>query len=430
MADTWNVEIEDDWDFATYGAPSHPIVGPSGAKGYWDHDSITAGAYAPPGPLHNCTFVTLSPSGTINGTTMYFDETCPKIPWAHRLGSRILFWVVISFVAIGFCQDPLIWIGYGLAMRVKRVFKPLMPLFKAVRNAWNSFMARVRPDESRKVADGPAENTSWTPAVAVTLDNATPLIDFDVLPDQASKVCVVHGASASRIKFFPHDGNLPSPSNSSPSSLVPPQGVAEQGPGGSTDCNAVTVLTKLPFSRATSSPGTAPSVMYLEVAIAAALPSTTISIGLARPPHPSDQLSGNVSGSIGYSSVGKITQDGWTMPSSAPWPTYGVGDVVGVGIDARFNVYLTHNGTWVAFLMLAPTTVPEIRLAIGAAGPCVVEVRWRGPWMWEEARVKGYRYLPAHSAGVGEEASLEPRKDGVDAPTRTDGEEGVASAHS
>ncbi|KAJ3375511.1 Rsp5p-dependent ubiquitination, sorting of cargo proteins at the multivesicular body [Allomyces arbusculus] len=416
MTDTWNVAVEDDWDFATYG--------PSGAKGYWDHDSITAGANAPPGPLHNCTFVTLLPTGAVNGTTTYFDETCPKIPWAQRPGSRILLWVVMSFVAIGVCHPVLMYIGYGLAMGVKRVFRPLMPLFKAVRNAWNSLISRVRLNDPRNKADGSVETLS-TPAMVTAVADATVLMQFDALPDQAAKVRVEHSTSVSWIEFFPYGLGSASLSGS-------PAAIEQEAPKLG---DSLTVLTKLPISRVpsafASTSAATPLVLYLEVTIAAASPSTMIAVGLARPPHPSDQLPGNVPGSIGYQSTGKIIQDARLVPTSVPWPTYGVGDVVGVGIDTRLagTAYFTCNGKLFTILTRTSSATMKAHVAIGATGPCVVEVRWRGPWMWEEAGVKGYRYLPVQGDGVEEEASLELRKDGDDALSR-DEEKGVPSAHS
>ncbi|KAJ3367235.1 hypothetical protein GGF31_007653 [Allomyces arbusculus] len=64
------------WDSRIFGSPAHPLIGPTGAPGYWDRKSIAA-APTSPDALRNCTFITISPP---HENAIYYGPTCPPIP--------------------------------------------------------------------------------------------------------------------------------------------------------------------------------------------------------------------------------------------------------------------------------------------------------------------------------------------------------------
>ncbi|KAJ3367237.1 hypothetical protein GGF31_007655 [Allomyces arbusculus] len=60
----------------SHSSPAHPLIGPNGAPGYWDRESIAA-APTSPDEVRNCTFITLTPS---HDTAIYYGPTFPPAP--------------------------------------------------------------------------------------------------------------------------------------------------------------------------------------------------------------------------------------------------------------------------------------------------------------------------------------------------------------
>ncbi|KNE71239.1 hypothetical protein AMAG_15894 [Allomyces macrogynus ATCC 38327] len=85
------------WNSDIFGSPAHPLIGPTGAPGYWDRASIAA-APTSPDSLRNCTFVTLNPT---HDTAIYYGPTCPPAPRNPFADPGFWFGLLASFVVCG-----------------------------------------------------------------------------------------------------------------------------------------------------------------------------------------------------------------------------------------------------------------------------------------------------------------------------------------
>ncbi|KNE69714.1 hypothetical protein AMAG_14260 [Allomyces macrogynus ATCC 38327] len=407
----------DSWDADIYGSPSKPLIGPAGAPGFWDRASIADSNIAPSGAIRNCTFVTLS--STNRDSTMYFGAACPSAP--HKPFGDSPWVEALVGVALAFAGFALVLGCFVVKGKLER--EPDVTMREWARRAGATVAKWVRMRVSKEgrvelalAARGdkylrahPQREVEWTPALVASLTNESGITEMDIPSENQDKVQVARGETETRIDFFPQHRGVPS---------LQCHDRARDGD--------VTVFTKLPVPWVPPSVA-APEILrrsvYFELTVTALAPSTTFAFGLARHPFPSFRLPGRNAGSIGYHSSSGLVHSRQSEPAFFYWLprtshalSYGVGDVVGVGISGG-KVYFSHNGELV--LVLEMVAEPGMHVAFGATGPCTVKVHWHGPWRWSEANEKGYKYVHEDGSrqylGEQEPASLGPLKNG-DAP--------------
>ncbi|KNE69712.1 hypothetical protein AMAG_14258 [Allomyces macrogynus ATCC 38327] len=124
------------WDSDIFGSPAHPLIGPTGAPGYWDRASIAAEPTSPDSPdsLRNCTFVTLNPT---HDATVYYGPTCPPAPRNPFADPSCWFGLLAPFAVFGLFLSV-------FAIKDKMDAEPHVTWSEWAKRAWRAVVKWVR----------------------------------------------------------------------------------------------------------------------------------------------------------------------------------------------------------------------------------------------------------------------------------------------
>ncbi|KNE71238.1 hypothetical protein AMAG_15893 [Allomyces macrogynus ATCC 38327] len=123
----------DSWDSDIFGSPAHPLIGPTGAPGYWDRASIAA-APTSPDSLRNCTFVTINPK---HDATVYYGPTCPPAPRNPFADPEFWFGLLAPFIIFGLFMT-------GIMISTKLMEEPEVTWGEWAWRAWRASSKWVR----------------------------------------------------------------------------------------------------------------------------------------------------------------------------------------------------------------------------------------------------------------------------------------------